>query len=81
MKKPHRIAAEVAEASRALANDLPVRHVKPTHANVLIDTAKRLQRLQSRAAKLRKALATTTRDIRHAKKELKALAQAIGRGE
>jgi hypothetical protein len=43
--------------------------------------AKRLQRLQTRAGKLRRALKATTAENRRAKRELKALAQQIGRGE
>ena len=78
--KPHR-RREVAEAAFALANDLPVRHANVSRSNMLIDTAKRLQRLQSRRARVRKELKTIEADIRHAKKELRALAQVIGRGE
>ena len=77
---PHR-RREVAEASLALAHDLPVRHANVSRSNMLIDTAKRLQRLQTRRAKLRKELKTVEADIRHAKKELRALAQVIGRGQ
>ena len=77
---PHR-RREVAEAALALAHDLPVRHANVSRSNMLIDTAKRLQRLQTRRAKLRKELKTVEADIRHAKKELRALAQVIGRVE
>ena len=78
----HSRRREVAEASIVLANDLPARSVKhATRSNMLIDTAKRLQRLQTRRARVRKELKTIDHDIRHAKRELRALAQAIGRGE
>jgi septal ring factor EnvC (AmiA/AmiB activator) len=74
---------EVAEAAFALDNDLPVRQIANNNnrSNMLIDTAKRLQRLQSRRARVRKELKSIDADIRHAKRELKALAQVIGRGE
>jgi hypothetical protein len=80
-KTPNR-RREVGEAAMAIENDLPVRNVKhETRSNMLIDTAKRLQRLQSRRAKVRKELKALDHDIRHAKKELRALVQVIGRGE
>jgi hypothetical protein len=79
---PHNRRREVAEASIVLANDLPARQPNGhSRSDLLIDTAKRLQRLQTRRARLRKELKTTDADIRHAKKTLRALAQAIGRGE
>jgi septal ring factor EnvC (AmiA/AmiB activator) len=81
MAPKHHHRREVAEASIALANELPVRHANASRSNMLIDTAKRLQRLQTRRAKLRKELKTIDADIRHAKRELRALAQVIGRGE
>lgn len=76
-----RLSREVAEASRALESELPARYVKPTHANLLVDVAKRLQRLQTSRAKLRKELRSIEREISIQKKQLKALAQQIGRGE
>lgn len=78
MKK---LAREVGEAARVLEHELPARHVKPTRSNLLIETAKRLQRLQTRAAKLRKELKAALHDIRAAKRDLKALAREIGRGD
>lgn len=77
----NRLAMEVAAASKVLENELPSRYVKPTHSNVLIDTAKRLQRLQTRAGKLRRDLKATTAEIRLAKRGLRALAQQMSRGE
>jgi ribosomal protein L7Ae-like RNA K-turn-binding protein len=76
-----RMAREIAEAHMAVTNELPARFVKPTRSNMLIDVAKKLQRLQTRAAKLRKYLKATTTEIRHQKRTLKALAHEIGRGE
>lgn len=73
-------ASEIAEASIALANDLPVAYVKPTYSNALIDTAKRLQRLQSKAKRLRRELKTIAQDIKTTKRELKALAAELKRG-
>ncbi len=81
MAPTHHHRREVAEASIAIANGLPVRTNRNGRSDMLIDTAKRLQRLQTRRAKLRKELKTVDADIRHAKKTLRALAQAIGRGE
>lgn len=77
----NRIAAEVAEAS-VLTTELAATAIykKPTHANVLVDVAKRLQRLQSRAARQRRDLKATLADIRIARRELKALAAQIGKG-
>jgi hypothetical protein len=68
-------------ASKVLENKLPAAFVKPTYGNALIDTAKRLQRLQTKAGKLRRDLKATVTAIRVAKRELKALVQQIGRGE
>jgi Skp family chaperone for outer membrane proteins len=75
----HVLAADVAAA--ATTNELPARYTKPTHANLLIDVAKRLQRLQTRAARLRKELKRTDQEIKHARRELGALAQQLKRGE
>jgi septal ring factor EnvC (AmiA/AmiB activator) len=47
---------------------------------MLIDIAKRLQRLQTRGAKLRKELKRNDTDIRHVKRELRALSQQLTRG-
>jgi hypothetical protein len=77
----HRTRNEVAEATMALVTELPARHSKPTYGNMLIDVAKRLQRLQTRAKRLRKELKTTDRDIRRAKKELRVLAHEVGSGK
>jgi hypothetical protein len=75
-----RLAHEVAEASRALVSELPVViYRKPTHANVLVDIAKKLQRLQTKAKRQRRELAATLAEIKIAKRELRAVAQAIGK--
>jgi hypothetical protein len=76
-----RLSIEVAAASKVLENHLPAAFVKPTYGNALIDTAKRLQRLQTKAGKLRRDLRAAEAAIRAAKRELKALALQIGRGE
>jgi septal ring factor EnvC (AmiA/AmiB activator) len=75
----HRLAADVASASTIDASR-PARFVKPTESNMLIDIAKRLQRLQTRGAKLRKELKRNDTDIRHVKRELRALSQQLTRG-
>jgi peroxiredoxin len=73
---------EVAEASLVLQNELPARQLAAgtSRSNLLIDTAKRLQRLQTRRARLRKDLKAVEADIRHTKKMLRGRATAIGRG-
>jgi hypothetical protein len=82
MKKRPNPRREVAEAALVLANELPARTVKhETRSNMLIDTAKRLQRMQSRRARVRKELKALDHDIRYAKRELRALVAVIGRGE
>jgi TolA-binding protein len=75
-----KLSQEIATSDQVMRTELPARFVKPTHANVLVDTAKRLQRLQSRAAKLRKDLKHVTEQIKTAKRELKALTSAISAG-
>lgn len=77
----HHLSLEVARAVTALENDLPVGYAKPTHTNVLVEIAKRLQRLQTKAKRQRKDLDLTLADIKRAKKELKAIAQAMQRGD
>lgn len=76
-----RIASEVAEAM-TLTTELAETAIyrKPTHANVLVDIAKKLQRLQTRAARQKKELKATLLDIRIAKRKLKAIAGQIGKG-
>lgn len=78
---PTRLSQEVANASKVLANELPNKFVKSGYTDVLVATAKKLERLQNRRRKVRKELKTLNEDIRLAKRELKALAQQIGRGE
>jgi septal ring factor EnvC (AmiA/AmiB activator) len=75
----HRLAADIATASTL--DTRPARFVKPTESNMLIDIAKRLQRLQTRGAKLRKELKRNDTDIRHVKRELRALSQQLTRGD
>jgi hypothetical protein len=78
-----RLSREVAEASRVLENELPsARFVKPSTGNALVDSAKRVQRLSTKAAKLRRELKTVEADIRTEKRHLKALCQEVaGKGE
>lgn len=78
---PSRIAREVGEASRVISSELPSRFVKTSHTDVLVQIAKRLQRLQTQRAKTRKTLKRIDADIRQAKRELRALAAEIGRGK
>lgn len=78
---PPRLKIEVGEAFKALDNELEPIYAKPTHANVLIEIAKRLQRLQTRRKSLRASLKTIDADICTAKKELKAIAQAMAKGD
>lgn len=77
----HRLAGDIATAATA-ASGAPARFVKPTSSNMLVDVAKRLQRLQTRGARLRKESKRNDADIRAAKRELQALIQHVnGRGE
>lgn len=76
-----RRALEIAEASLALANELPARVVKTTHADVLVQAAKRLERLQAKRRKLRRELKQVDADIRFEKKSLRALVQQVGKGD
>jgi hypothetical protein len=76
-----RIANEAANALKALENELPVAYTKPTNANVLVDIAKRLQRLQTKAKRQRRELEATLTDIKKAKVELKAIARAMAKGD
>ena len=68
------------DAALVLSNELPSHFVKPTHSNVLVDIAKRLQRLQTKRAKLKRELKKIDADIKHSKKELRAVSADIGRG-
>ena len=80
----HKMSREVAEAYQQLETpdpDMVLRFTKPTHANVLVDIAKRLQRLQTKRSKLKRELKRVNADIRASKRELKAMAREIGRGK
>lgn len=70
------LAMEVAQADTVLRNELPSIYRKPTRSNFLIETAKQLQRLQTKASKLRRALKVTEAEIRLRKHELRAVAAA-----
>jgi len=77
----HRLAGDIATAATLAADGGRARFAKPTDSNMLIDVAKRLQRLQTRGARLRKESKRNDADIRAAKRELKALSQRVaGRG-
>lgn len=69
-----KLAREVANARIVLDNELPSKQAARHQTNAVIDEAKRLQRLQTRRAKLRKELRQVDKDIRHSKRMLKALA-------
>jgi hypothetical protein len=73
-----RLSHEVANASTALENELPVRTIKPGHADVLVQTARRLERLQARGRKLRRELKQIDADIRFEKRTLRALIHSVG---
>jgi len=86
----NRLAAEVAEASRLLGDDHPLTtelrkpaiFVKPTTGNALVDCAKRVQRLSSKASRLRRELKTVEQNLKVEKRHLKALVQEVaGKGQ
>jgi hypothetical protein len=72
---------EIANAYNVLTNELPSAVGKYTKTDVLVEHAKKLQRLQTKAGKLRRELKATEQAIREAKRNLKGIAQAIGRGK
>jgi cell division septum initiation protein DivIVA len=71
-----RLTKEVAEASRVTT----ARFVQPTHSNALVDAAKRVQRLQAKAAKLRRELKAVQRELSAEKRSRRALMQAMSGG-
>jgi hypothetical protein len=79
-----RLALEVGTASKLLDSELPVPVVgwrAPTHANALVDAAKRLQRAQSKRTRLKRELKAVEAEIKSCKKDMKALiAEIRGRG-
>lgn len=85
MSKHRRLtrAQEIGEASRLLPGE-PIGVVSPTRSNFLIDTAKKLQRLETKKARLtrayNKAMRELKADMKLTKKELKAVANEIGKG-
>lgn len=76
-----KLASEVAEASRVLSNDLPARHTSTKHTDELVRVAKHLERLQRRRRTLRKDLKIIESEIKRAKRDLKALAHDISKGQ
>jgi len=75
------LAHEIANADNVLKNELPSVRVNPNRGSFLVETAKKLQRLQTRAAKLRKELKATELAIRSTKKDLKYASTLIGGGK
>lgn len=83
-----RLSREVAEASRLVGQDSPLSTElpspifrRPTTGHALVDAAKRVQRLQTKAARLRRELKTTEADLKTEKKHLKALVNEIAKGQ
>lgn len=76
-----KLSREVAEASRVADHDLPSRFVSAKQTDVLVQTAKRLQRLQTRRGRLKKELRKVEQDIRLEKRHLNALVQSISKAE
>jgi hypothetical protein len=75
------VATEVANASMVLDNELESRITPRTgRADFLVQTAKQLQRLQTKRSKMRRDLKVIEQEIRMRKRELKALAQEIKTG-
>ncbi len=78
----HQLAREIAEASRVLDTELPYRTVKRnTTGNVLVDAAKRVQRLQTKARRLRRELKATLADLKAEQRIMKALIREISAGK
>lgn len=63
-----------------LDTELPCASLKPNHGDVLVATAKRLERLQARRRKLRRDLKAVDNDIRLETRHLRALLQQVGKG-
>jgi hypothetical protein len=75
MKTKPTLAQEVANASRVLQNDLEAKQQRtPRDYSIVVEEARRLERLQARRRKLRRDLRAIEADIRHSKKMLKAFA-------
>jgi hypothetical protein len=69
-----RVRKEIAEASRVLENELPARQAAPRNQNLVIEEARRLERLMAKRRRLRRELRVVDADIKHARKMLKAFA-------
>jgi ribosomal protein L35 len=69
-----KIAREVAEASHVLQNELPAAQRAPRNQNLVIEEARRLERLMAKRRRLRRELRVVDADIKHARKMLKAFA-------
>lgn len=65
---------EVAEASRVLENELPAKQSRPRNQQLVIEEARRLERLLAKRRRLRRELRVVDGDIKHARKMLKAFA-------
>lgn len=77
----NRVAHEVANAARAIENDLPSRFVSTKSTDVLVQIAKKIQRMQTKYNARARALKALAREIRAEKKNLRALARSIGKDE
>lgn len=69
-----KLALETANAFRALENELPAKQVTPTSRNLVIDEARRLERLLAKRRRLKRELRALDRDIKHSRRMLKAFA-------
>jgi septal ring factor EnvC (AmiA/AmiB activator) len=73
---PSRVSREIAEASR-VRDGAHTRRPRVKHTDVLVDTARQLERLQAKRRRLRKELREIETNIKHAKRELRALAAQV----
>jgi hypothetical protein len=69
-----RPANEAATAAHALTNELSVATLPTGTTNLVIEEARRLERLQAKRRKLRAELRRLDRDIKHSRKMLRAFA-------
>jgi len=71
-----RPAREGATATHALVNNLPAATLPAGTTNLVIEEARRLERLQAKRRKLRRELRRVEQDIKHSRKMLRAFAGA-----
>lgn len=72
----HRLAHEIAESSRTTT----AHTVRASHGDTLVDIARTVERLTAKRRKLRRELRTVDANIRHAKKELRAMLAVVRGG-